>query len=76
MKRCCFRWTMDDYDPAAYADLPKGIQGMVAASPEYATATGKGAPQTQAQRAPVKDTKADAAKDDTFDDFEDDDIPF
>lgn len=68
-------FSLDEYDAKAFGELPQGIQKMITASPEYATATGK--PDAKpAQRAPVQNGKQAASGDDTFTEFEDDDIPF
>lgn len=72
--------SLDAYDPNVFAELPKGIQGMIVNSPEYAAATGgraKAAPVAQrTYSAPPQDGKAAAAGDAAFSEFEDDDIPF
>lgn len=66
--------SLDDFDMATYADLPKGIQAMVSQSPEYQAATGK---PHLAERGHVADnTPATVATENAFDDFADDDIPF
>lgn len=67
-------FTLDAYDAKAFAELPQGIQKMVAASPEYAEATGGAKPATKSP--PVQNGKQAAAADDTFSDFQDDDVPF
>lgn len=65
-------FTLDAFDAATFAELPKGIQQMVTASPEYKEATGQAT--TTQQRA--SDPKQAASGDDTFADFVDDDLPF
>lgn len=65
--------SLDAFDQSVYADLPKGIQAMVASSPEYSAATGK--PQV-AQRAEAAQQATAPEGENAFADFEDDDIPF
>lgn len=79
--------SLDAFDMSVYADLPKGIQAMVASSPEYATATGRpsvardnaantGQTTGNTEPAAVAAAAAAAAGGGDFDDFADDDIPF
>lgn len=75
--------SLDQYDQHVFAELPKGIQAMIAASPEYDTATrartqpvGDRQPPARNPAGSTTTTAAESTQGDAFAEFADDDIPF
>jgi len=69
--------SLDDYDKDVFAELPKGIQAMIANSPEYAAAVGNKPLAARTYSAqPATPAKSEPPTAGDFAEFADDDIPF